>query len=54
MGCAGREGKEDRQEGVLEEDGLPEFSALLLFEGCGVGANDVGVAVQAHGVGLAN
>lgn len=45
MSRAGGEGEEDGEEGVLEEDGLPEFAALLLFKGCGVRAYDVGVAV---------
>lgn len=33
----GGEGEEDGEEGVLEEDGLPDFAALLLFEGGCVG-----------------
>lgn len=52
--CAWREGEQDCEEGVLEEDGLPEFATLLLLESCGVGTDDVGVAMQAHGVGLAD
>lgn len=33
---------------------MPEFAPHLLVEDGGVGADDVGVAVEAHGVGLAD
>jgi len=45
VGCAWGEGEEDGEEGVLEEDGLPEFAALLLLEGGGGGAHDVRIAM---------
>ena len=54
MGGGGGEGEEHSEEGVLEEDGLPEFAPLLLVEEGGVWDYDVGVAVEAHGVGLAD
>lgn len=37
VGCGWGEGEEDCEEGVLQEDGLPEFTALLLFKDGGVG-----------------
>lgn len=46
--------EEHGQEGVLEEDGLPELPPLLLVAAGTAWSDDVGVAVQAHGVGLAD
>lgn len=48
----GRQGEQHREEGVLEEHGLPELAAQLLVEDAGGGADDVRVAVEAHGVRL--
>lgn len=47
-------GEENGEEGVLEEDGLPEFTTELFVEDGGVGADDVGIAVEAHGVCLSD
>lgn len=33
---------------------MPQFAPLLLFEESGVGDDNVGVPVEAHGVGLAD
>lgn len=46
--------EQDGEEGVLEQHGLPEFAALIFLEGGGFGLGDVGIAVEAHGVGLAH
>ena len=54
MGGRGGEGEEHGEEGILQEDGLPEFAPLLLVEEGGVWYYDVGVAVEAYGVGLAD
>lgn len=54
MRCGWGEGEEDGEEGVLEEDGLPEFATDLLFEDAGIGTNDVRISMEAHGIGLTN
>ena len=51
-GGGGWEFEEHGQEGVLEVDGLPEFASRLLLGGGDVRSDNVGIAVEAHGVGL--
>lgn len=50
----GREAEQDGEEGVLEQDGLPEFAAFIFLKSGGFGFGDVRIAVEAHGVGLAH
>lgn len=51
---AGREREQDGEECVLQEDGLPQLPPHLLVEDACVGADDVGVPVQSHGVRLSD
>lgn len=52
MCCCWWEAQDDGEEGVLKEDSLPEFAALLLFERTECGCENRRVSVQTHGVGL--
>lgn len=50
----GRQAEQHGEERVLQQHGLPELAALVLFKDAGLGLGDVGVAVQAHRVRLAH